>query len=685
MGQKRLGGQITILASLIFGAVVSLITATVSSAAFSAGFLKADLVTQAGVASEFSQYFRPLADYFDVFALEIIDDMDREMETYMYRSIENDNSLIPLKLSCVSLYGGVKMTDNCGLPIKDEIVKYMKYGVVSDGINMLTGNETYRKKCEIVNDLSTALSDAAEMVIEMDECLIEAAHWIDGLKLSKGAFAVEFGVPVYSEDVFFKMAVGEKNPMSIGITDGRVYTAVSGQCHSLTELIMTALAYYELGENISGDCAAITRYITDSINAGNRARNCCISYKNKQVQLGNELSIYSGKLDSARETVGEEIYNGFHEEQEEMSKYASGQTKGLFDADEMMAALDSSLSDLNYLKDLVRSFQQSAENHTDSSRTKEIAAELVWFLSKYNLSDITIDYSNIRFVKENGVMALLKSLYKNIGKGLFATVTEGKSISKERVNTTGLARSKYSEDKNKIAKASTTVLEKALFTEYIGERFDSFAEAGNNGGGQNDDGGLKYDLEFILCGYESDDDNLSATLHEIVNMRQGVNMMSLMADSEKKKEAHIMAATLLGFTGSNGLIKAGQLLILTAWAYAESVMDAKRLVNGEKLDFYKAKADWKMSLSKVIAFDYSINDFDKKTKGLLSYKDYVKFLIMIQRESALYYGTMSAMELRLVAAGYEKFRMENFLYAVCGQASFLINGQAYDRKFEYAY
>lgn len=689
MKRKRFDGQITILAAMIFSTVVSLITATVSSAAFSVGFLKADLVTQAGVTSEFSQYFRPLADNFDIFALEIIEEMDKEMELYMYRSIEKDNSLIPLKLSGVILNNVVRMTDNCGLPIKEEIVKYMKYGIIADSVNMLTGNEEYRKKCEVVNDLNTVLCEASDIVVDMNGNLVMAAHWIDGLAVSGGQFSVKYNAPVYSQDTFIKMAVSSRTPQVLGITDGRVYAAVSGQCQLMTDILTKITVKMQSGQDISAECTLLGNLIRDSSVAGGLARNYCIAYKNKQTELGNVLNEYSGQLHEAKTVVGDEIYEGFRQESMELEAYADGKKKELFDVDKMIAALERNLQSLDIMSGLVNRLQMSSANAgsyaNKSEAGEELILELAELMSEYNYSDMVVDYSEVKFIKENGAMSMLKGLYDNIGKGLLGIITQGLKVSDTAVNTSSLALSKYSADKDKIAAASTTVLEKAVFTEYISSRFNSFWEVGSKEGERQEDGGLSYDLEFILFGCSSDTANLSKTLHSIVNMRQGANLMCIISDSEKKQQAYALSATLLGFTGSSGIIKAGQYLIITAWAYAESIMDAKRLVNGEKLNLYKTRQDWKMSLEKVLAFDYSLEEDLGQSQGMLSYRDYVKLLIMMQKESALYYGTMTAMEMRMIAAGYEAFRMENFLYSMSGQAQFTINEQVYDRSFNYSY
>lgn len=669
---KRADAQVTVFAAMIFSIVVSLIVATINSAAFSVGFLRADLITYAGVSSEFSQFFRPLAENFNIFGLEIVDDMNKEMESYMQRSIEKDTGLPSVKLSGVTIKNGIKMTDNCGLPIKEQVLKYMKYGAASDFINVLTGNEGYKKKCDTVKALNDRLMEGAEIIIRMNSSLIMAASAIDGIGAENGSFCVHNNGPVYSGGDFLKMAAGNVNPPRLGITDARVYTAVSNKCEALNDLLIkTALEIYS--DMPLGECGTLlNNLVRRAADAGKLALNHCRSYQEQQKKLSTFLNDYDAELEKNKEIIGDEIFSGFKDELSEMSMYANGRTKEIFDVELMISALERNIQSLEVIRELILKFR-----YADYEEALLMVSEIAGVIADYTCADMVIDYSDIRFVKENGAMALLRGLYDNIGKSVTEIVAEGQQISTQKVNLSTLAMSKYSVDKDKAAAANTSAIEKAFFVEYLGNNFDSFADS------SYDDGGLKYDLEFILAGGSSDYDNFSKVVHGMVSMREGVNLISLFTDGEKKQQAYAMSATLLGFTGSSGLIKIGQYLIMTAWAYSESIMDVKRLVNGDKLDLFKSQSDWKMTLPRVIGFDYSYEK-DSKNSGF-GYGDYLKMLLMICRESRLYYATMSSMEMRLIALGYEKFRMENFLYEMTGQADFIIRDKVYEKQFSYRY
>lgn len=204
MKKRKYKGQITILAAMIFGVVLSLIVTTVRSAAFSVGFLKADLVTQAGVLNEFSRFFRPLAEQFHVFFLEEIPAMEKEMEEDMYRSLKDDSHFVPVQLAGVFVHQAERATDNGGLGLKDNVVGYMQYGIISDVIKEWMGKEDYREKSEAVGALTGTLEKSTAALEEAEQEIFEMISWLDGIGINAGGFATEYDYPVFSGRDFLK-------------------------------------------------------------------------------------------------------------------------------------------------------------------------------------------------------------------------------------------------------------------------------------------------------------------------------------------------------------------------------------------------------------------------------------------------------------------------------------------------
>ena len=212
---------------------------------------------------------------------------------------------------------------------------------------------------------------------------------------------------------------------------------------------------------------------------------------------------------------------------------------------------------------------------------------------------------------------------------------------------------------------------------------------------------LDYEIEYILCGRQSDKDNLNEVLFKLVLIREGLNLSYLVTDVQKKNECFGLALQLLGYTGNMVLIKAAQYFIMSIWAYAESVMELRELYAGESIATVKNADNWITDINTVIsggAAGLKTSLFSDKNKAgketgstagynSLDYMDYMRILLLIKDRTARNAGIMSAMELVMIALGHEDFRMKEYIYEASGTAVFIYvkNGQTYSQKLEYSY
>ena len=106
---------------------------------------------------------------------------------------------------------------------------------------------------------------------------------------------------------------------------------------------------------------------------------------------------------------------------------------------------------------------------------------------------------------------------------------------------------------------------------------------------------------------KSDKENISEIILKLSILREGVNIAHIITDSDKRNQAQALAISLVGFTGNAAIIKAAQFLIMGLWAYGESIIDIRRLFNGEELSLFKTKEDWKLSLQNLLSFNFELS------------------------------------------------------------------------------
>ena len=171
------------------------------------------------------------------------------------------------------------------------------------------------------------------------------------------------------------------------------------------------------------------------------------------------------------------------------------------------------------------------------------------------------------------------------------------------------------------------VLNDAWFLAYLMEHFGNAAACLT---GEKESGSwLDYQLEYLIAGRDSDIANLEAVCGRLLAIREGMNYAYLLTDSAKVAECTAMATLLVGATLIPGLVEAVKQMLLLAWAFAESVLDLRLLLNGKRVAFRKDASTWKISLSNALELgDLSGMDDNEDADGLL-YRDYLGILLMM--------------------------------------------------------
>lgn len=245
------------------------------------------------------------------------------------------------------------------------------------------------------------------------------------------------------------------------------------------------------------------------------------------------------------------------------------------------------------------------------------------------------------------------------GSGILNLVTNTSKLSGGTINRKEYI--KYRQENGNINKGaglhdgveSPDGLDDELFyNEYILKKFGYFNS-------QKDVGPLKYEVEYILYGKESDISNLRECASKLLQVRMVSNFIYLNKDTAKKAETGAVALAITALLGIPQAEKVLQQIILGVWAYAESVVDIRCLFDGGKVPLLKQSKDWTLGLSGILngAFKSFAKDTSKTTG--LSYKDYLRiFLALSNKEDKLLRSLdMVEMDIRQTK-GNENFRID---------------------------
>ena len=210
-------------------------------------------------------------------------------------------------------------------------------------------------------------------------------------------------------------------------------------------------------------------------------------------------------------------------------------------------------------------------------------------------------------------------------------VPEGKSVSEKTVALAELPSHRelnqgygdFSEESKE-----NSVTDRLLFGEYVLEHFQSFTD--------EKEGILDYEVEYMIAGKGSDRENLKEIVKQLLLLRFVPNYTYLQGSAEKKAEAQALALTLCSVLAVPAITEAAVQGILLAWAFGESLVDIRALLNGEAVALIKDNESWQLSLSGLLELGESgdMNDGADQKDGL-KYEEYLKILLFLESKEEL--------------------------------------------------
>ena len=177
---------------------------------------------------------------------------------------------------------------------------------------------------------------------------------------------------------------------------------------------------------------------------------------------------------------------------------------------------------------------------------------------------------------------------------------------------------------------------------------------------------LKYEVEYILSGKESDAKNLESVLTRILFIRLGINFLYLQTAGDKKAQVSQMALTLTSAIGLPVLAPIVEQALLFAWAFGESIMDLRTLTAGKRVPVLKNSSNWQLSLTSLanLGTPDDVGEGEGVEDGL-SYGDYLRLLLLAQGMDVQTLRTLDRIEENLRhERGLTYFRVDNCLSKV---------------------
>ena len=383
-----------------------------------------------------------------------------------------------------------------------------------------------------------------------------------------------------------------------------------------------------------GVCNTVRYYLTEGVGAKNAIQESSVDFLKLGVEnISNRESIYLTDEKGAA-----------------LIKEAARCMEG-----ELAAAVVSEI------QNNCESIQEDAQNEVDLSTVLENAAT--------SLNQTTVGAEEAETEQKNkdeqeedtkedvpgndDAKNLIQSTREYISKGVLAQVIPTEGIS-DKVYTTRSTVSERALNQGDGDVDSVSVFERALFQYYLTNHFSGYVEKVH-------EGGMDYELEYILCGKKSDLENLAGTVERLLAIREVENMISLYQDANKVAEAKALAATATAVCLHPELEEVVSYGIMIAWAYLESVLDVRLFLAGGKVSFIKTPMEWTSELATLVDC-FNVQKKAKECEGGITYKQYLLGLFSLESQEKIAYRAMDLMEETLhQKEHYESVKIDHML------------------------
>ncbi|WP_074890252.1 DUF5702 domain-containing protein [Butyrivibrio proteoclasticus] len=170
---------------------------------------------------------------------------------------------------------------------------------------------------------------------------------------------------------------------------------------------------------------------------------------------------------------------------------------------------------------------------------------------------------------------------------------------------------------------------------------------------------LKYQMEYLAYGENSDYANLGHVAGTLLFWRQASNMLYLFNCGPKVEAADMMASLLTAVMLVPELKELVKYSILFAWTFAESISDLKILFNGGRVPLAKSDDTWQLGLEAMFSFrDYDGGDCGEG----LYYKDYLRMIVFMTDFNIKTQRLMDIMEMDIrKTSGNADFKIDHCL------------------------
>lgn len=589
MCRPRTQGSVTVFLALTFAMIAALLLTITESCRTAAERLFWQTAVDSSMESLFSQYHRMLWENYRLFGLQYRTDGDlsRELYDFMKPYLEA-RDLFPgsIREENIVFSDHVHLTDSTSF--QEEVLDYMKYGLIDSLISF--GKEGFQQQ-EVVSELEKVFRRSDEST-ELQE--LQKSYQLDTKDLKAVEDAIDrvnaAAESAASHHADAGTALRREDPYDF-------YAAKNHFNHTLSELKEAVTDYTKAADKLAEKVAALRQDFA--------SRAASLSEEGRQA-IDAEISEYENYVSSGGE---------IRRELEAMPTQA----------DQLMEAADIIEKNVDEFEEWLSDAMEEAWDDDD-----EDEPDFSYQIRRF-YRGAAADWQDFSLIQYRGETAQINAHNKQLLDQI-RELTEGNLLklvlpdeqplpSKTAVNpaSTGLS-----------ADSTAHPAEVAVLGEYALKFFHYYHPGEVSEEQLPPSGAQSLELEYLLGGQKSDYDNLSGFVTKLIALREGMNLLFLYSNAEKRNEARLFVTSFLAISGNPALISVFTFFVLGIWALAQAVQDVKTLLSAGRVPLFHDTSTWSVDAASLLHFGEGQSiSADQRSNGL-SYRDYLRAFLLGQ-------------------------------------------------------
>ena len=650
MIKKRNSASITVFLSLSFVLIAALILTITESARTIAQRYYMQTALNSAMESLFSEFHRPLWENYRIYALEYRDDklLQEELADFIKPYCDAKN-LFPARVEKddFSFSGRGSLVEKNYF--EEEILDYMPALLTKDAIEFLG-------KKESETDISRLLEDVEKKEKEAES-----------IQRLRDKYALNHQDVEYLEDC---------------IND------IDRYCKNSISLHSNALS--DLNRNDASDF-----YLHSS-----SLRSNLEHLKNTVFRYDERAEILKGKVEELRRDFEIEKENleedGIQAIEAELSSYDSYINEGgniRKAIDRLPEEVDALVSDINAIEESVSHFEEYIREEMDRRRKKskeeeeedddvDLQAEIDAFYS-----DTAESWQKLHMPEYTGAVTKINKKNKKILQSI-------QDMGKKKLLELLLPKGRDCPGSDEIygqspfhTTSSANPVQLGLLGEYSLRYFHSYHKEDSEKTLPYS-GSTNLELEYLLHGKKSDYQNLAAEVNSLLAVREAMNFIHILCSEEKRHAVEEFVYSFLAATANPVVIAVFSIFVIGVWAFAQSLLDVKHLLNEKRVPVMHSMDSWELSLSHLLDFrSYLDEEEGGSEENGLSYMDYLRGFLFTKgllEQDKINNAMLSCMEKNIRNTVREKessFQIKQCLYYLSTDAGISSRHSLYHKGF----